>query len=234
MCYIFSKPQWGGIRYIRLLERRYLPAPTGRNILAQAGSLCEAWVIRGKNMAARRGEIELHEEPTLTTIQLPFRRSSNRLQIFCTFGYNRISVPVCLKRLTSMKGRQLYVVIIATILAGPVMTWMAEASDNFEFLFYLFPVTIDAIDIRPSLEHLKGDGAVAFAVGLYNIKIIVFTIIALGRLLWCVDARGIVRRLYVMTLLVVSASLLSALSFKWIIKNRTYIKPPHGSWRVAV
>ena len=156
-----------------------------------------------------------------------------------------------------MKARQLHIFVVATILIGPAITWMVEGLENFSFLFYLFPVTIDAIDIRPSLEHLKGEGAVALAVGLFNIKIIVFTILALGRLLWCVDDRGIVRRLYVMTLLVVSASLLGALSFHeygtdtfnlpigipgdivwtisllWIIKNRTYIKP-NRSWHVSV
>ena len=106
-----------------------------------------------------------------------------------------------------MKERRLHLCLVSLILAGPVITSISGFFGS-DFLFYIFPVTIDSIDLRVDPEQVKELRIAGFIIPLFNIKIIAFGIIALTKLTRRIEDKNVLSRLYVMVIVVSSARLL--------------------------
>lgn len=150
-----------------------------------------------------------------------------------------------------MKDRRLHIYIVALILAGPVVTLIAEPVEALNFLFYLFPVTISSIDLRVDPEQVRELRIVGMIFPLLHIKILVFGVIAVTKLIQDREDHNCLRRFYIMILFVTSVKLLSMLlyyeldaldyviglftSFQilgllWLLKKRTH-NHVHNSWQ---
>lgn len=150
-----------------------------------------------------------------------------------------------------MNDKRLHIYIVSLILAGPVVTLIAERVDALDFLFYIFPVTIGSIDLRVDPEQVRELRIAGMIWPLFHIKIVVFGVIAMTKLIQSSEDHNCLRRFYIMILFATSVGLLSMLfyyelgaldyviglfaSFQilgilWLLKKRTH-NYVHKSWQ---
>ena len=130
-----------------------------------------------------------------------------------------------------MKGRRLHIYIVALILAGPVVTLIAELVEALDFLFYIFPVTINSIDLRVDPEQVRELRIAGMILPLFHIKIIVFGVIAMTKLIQNSGDHNCLRRFYIMILFVTSVRLLSML-FYYELDTLDYVMGLFASFQI--
>lgn len=112
-----------------------------------------------------------------------------------------------------MKERRLHLYIVTLLLSGPVITFIAGLSETFDFLFYLFPVTIESIDLGLVPVKIREFRIGGIVLLFFNTKIILFGLIVFKKLKQGADKITCLRRFYVMILLMTSIRLLMLLFF---------------------
>jgi hypothetical protein len=64
--------------------------------------------------------------------------------------------------------------IIVYVLLGPIATLIGGLTETMDFSFYIFPVTIDSLDLRPDPEQSRELILAALIIPFFNLKILVF------------------------------------------------------------
>ena len=101
-----------------------------------------------------------------------------------------------------MKEKLIQNTIIVYILLGPITTLIVRLTETMDFSFYIFPVTIDSIDLRPDPEQTREWRIGTLIIPFFNIKILVFGLLSMIKTLG--DKTQTRRRFFIMLLLLTS------------------------------
>ena len=101
-----------------------------------------------------------------------------------------------------MKEKLIKNSIIVYILLGPIITLIGGLTETMDCSFYIFPVTIDSLDLRPDPEQTKEWRIGTLIISFFNIKILVFGLLSIIKTV--ADETQTRQRFFIMLLLLTS------------------------------
>ena len=112
-----------------------------------------------------------------------------------------------------MSLNKIHIVVILFVLLGPIITLFFDRTENLNFTFYIFPVTINTIDLRISPDIYKEQRIPSMLFPILNIKILIFGILVLVNFIQNFNNYYLLKRFYIILLLVSVMRLIAYVAF---------------------